>query len=85
MTPTGVFAVSLPIDGKPATVANGGTIGFACSSSDQADAWHATGVANGGVAIEDPPGVREGPTGNLYLAYLRDPDGNKLCALHRMA
>jgi len=85
MTPSGVFSVSLPIDGQPATVANGGTIGFACSSHDQADAWHAAGVANGGVSIEDPPGVREGPTGKLYLAYLRDPDGNKICALHRMA
>ena len=85
MTPKGVFAVSLPIDGEPATFANGGTIGFACESPKQADDWHAAGVANGGVSIEDPPGVREGPTGGkLYLAYLRDPDGNKLCALHRM-
>ena len=40
--------------------------------------------ANGGKTCEDPPGVREGPTGNLYIAYLRDPDGNKVCALHRM-
>jgi catechol 2,3-dioxygenase-like lactoylglutathione lyase family enzyme len=84
MMPTGVFSVSIPIDGKPATVANGGTIGFAASSSEQADAWHAAGVASGGTTCEDPPGLREGPTGKLYLAYLRDPDGNKLCALHRM-
>jgi catechol 2,3-dioxygenase-like lactoylglutathione lyase family enzyme len=84
MTPTGVFGVSLPIDGEPATHANGGTIGFACASPEQADAWHAAGVANGGTSIEDPPGPREGPTGKLYLAYLRDPDGNKLCGLHRM-
>lgn len=84
MTPTGVFSVTKPIDGKPATVANGGTIGFACSSSEQADAWHKAGLANGGTACEDPPGVREGATGKLYLAYLRDPDGNKLCALYRM-
>jgi catechol 2,3-dioxygenase-like lactoylglutathione lyase family enzyme len=83
-TPTGVFSVSLPIDGKPATHANGGTVGFAASSSEQADAWHATGIANGATTCEDPPGVREGPAGKLYLAYLRDPDGNKLCALHRM-
>ena len=83
-TKTGVFSVSKPIDGKPATVANGGTIGFACSSPAQADAWHAAGVASGGTTCEDPPGVREGATGKLYLAYLRDPDGNKLCALHRM-
>jgi catechol 2,3-dioxygenase-like lactoylglutathione lyase family enzyme len=83
-TPTGVFSVSLPIDGEPATCANGGTIGFAAASPAQADAWHAAGVANGGTSIEDPPGVREGGFGNLYLAYLRDPDGNKICALHRM-
>ena len=84
MTPTGVFSVSKPIDGQPATAPNGGTIGFACTSGEQADAWHAAGVANGGTTIEDPPGVREGGMGKLYLAYLRDPDGNKLCALHRM-
>ena len=84
MTPTGVFSVSLPINGEPATVGNGSTIGFAASSPEAADAWHAAGVAHGGVTCEDPPGVREGPTGKLYLAYLRDPDGNKLCALHRM-
>jgi catechol 2,3-dioxygenase-like lactoylglutathione lyase family enzyme len=83
-TPTGVFSVSLPIDGKPATVANGGTIGFAAASSAQADAWHAAGIANGGKTCEDPPGVREGAGGKMYLAYLRDPDGNKICALHRM-
>src|SRR3954467_1193055 len=71
-TPTGVFSVSLPIDGEPATCANGGAIGFACPDSATADAWHAAGVANGGTSIEDPPGLREGGFGNLYLAYLRD-------------
>jgi catechol 2,3-dioxygenase-like lactoylglutathione lyase family enzyme len=84
MTPNGVFSVSKPIDGEPATAANGGTIGFAAKSPEQADAWHAAGVAAGGTSIEDPPGVREGVAGKLYLAYLRDPDGNKICALHRM-
>ena len=84
MTPSGIFAVTKPIDGRSATVANGATIGFACASPAQADAWHAAGVANGGTSIEDPPGVREGGFGKLYLAYLRDPDGNKICALHRM-
>ncbi len=84
ITPTGIFSVSLPINGQPATAGNGSTIGFACSSPEQADAWHAAGVANGGSTCEDPPGVREGGLGKMYLAYLRDPDGNKLCALHRM-
>jgi catechol 2,3-dioxygenase-like lactoylglutathione lyase family enzyme len=76
----GRFMVSKPIDGKGATHANGGTIGFAVASQEQANAWHKAGIANGGTSIEDPPGVR--PSGT-YLAYLRDPDGNKLCALHR--
>jgi catechol 2,3-dioxygenase-like lactoylglutathione lyase family enzyme len=84
MTPTGMFAITKPIDGQPATHANGGTIGFAASSPQQADAWHAAGLANGGTTCEDPPGVREGGAGKMYLAYLRDPDGNKICALHRM-
>ncbi len=80
-TPTGTFSVSRPIDGQPATVGNGSTVGFACTSAEQVDAWHATGVAQGGTRCEDPPGVRGG---SLYLAYLRDPDGNKLCAAWRM-
>jgi catechol 2,3-dioxygenase-like lactoylglutathione lyase family enzyme len=78
-----IFIVTNPIDGEPASHANGGTIGFAMDSPEQADAWHAAGVAAGGKAIEDPPGWREGSFGRLYLAYLRDPDGNKLCALYR--
>ncbi len=76
--------VTKPIDGEAATCANGGTIGFTVDSAEQADAWHKAGVENGGTAVEDPPGVRQGGSGSLYLAYLRDPDGNKLCALHRM-
>ena len=80
----GIFLVTPPIDGQPATPGNGCTIGFAMDSPEQADAWHKAGVEAGGQAIEDPPGVRSGGMGDLYLAYLRDPDGNKLCALKRM-
>jgi catechol 2,3-dioxygenase-like lactoylglutathione lyase family enzyme len=80
----GVFLVTKPIDGEAATHANGGTIGFSVASPEQGDAWHKAGVANGGTAVEDPPGIRQGQSGPMYLAYLRDPDGNKLCALHRM-
>ena len=80
----GIFIVTPPIDGGPATHANGSTIGFAMSDPAQADAWHKAGAENGGTAIEDPPGIRQGGFGKLYLAYLRDPDGNKLCALHRL-
>ena len=81
----GIFMVTKPIDGQPATHANGATIGFAMDNPEQADAWHKAGLEAGGTACEDPPGVREGSTMKLYLAYLRDPDGNKLCALHRVA
>jgi catechol 2,3-dioxygenase-like lactoylglutathione lyase family enzyme len=83
-TAAGVFSVSQPIDGKPATVGNGSTFGFTCASTEQVDAWHAAGLAHGGTTCEDPPGVRTGPGGQMYLAYLRDPDGHKICALYRM-
>jgi catechol 2,3-dioxygenase-like lactoylglutathione lyase family enzyme len=76
--------VSRPIDGRGATAGNGSTIGFALDGPEQVHAWHEAGTGAGGTAIEDPPGVRAGSFGPLYLAYLRDPDGNKLCALHRM-
>jgi catechol 2,3-dioxygenase-like lactoylglutathione lyase family enzyme len=82
-TKTGVFAITKPINGNAATFANGGTIGFACESPEIAAAWHAAGVAHGGKTCEEPPGWREGAFGKLYLAYLRDPSGNKICALHR--
>ncbi len=83
-TKTGVFAISKPINGEPACGANGGTIGFAVDSPEIGDAWHAAGVANGGTTCEDSPGIREGALGKMYLAYLRDPAGNKICALKRI-
>ena len=78
-----MFMVTSPIDGAPACHANGGTIGFGVDDPEVARRWLDAGVAAGGTAIEDPPGFRENPFGKLYLAYMRDPDGNKLCALHR--
>ena len=81
---SGIFSISKPIDGEPASHGNGSTIGFAASDPAAADAWHAAGLLNGGTACEDPPGLRQGTTGKIYLAYLRDPAGNKICALHRM-
>ena len=83
-TKTGTFSVSKPIDGKPATPANGGTIGFLAASPEEANAWHATGIANGGATCENPPGIREMGGFKMHIAYLRDPDGNKLCALYRV-
>ena len=83
-TKTGTFSASKPIDGNAATFANGGTIGFAAKSPEEVDAFHKTGCAQGGKTCEDPPGIREGAGMKLYIAYLRDLDGNKICAVHRM-
>ena len=82
---TGSFGITNPLNGEAATHGNGGTIGFNMTSPEQADAFHAAGVATGGTTCEGPPGWREGSVGKLYLAYLRDPDGNKICALYRPA
>lgn len=80
----GTLAISEPIDGAPASVANGNTIGFRCGSAEQAKAFHEAAIANGGTSIEEPPGFRERTAiGHMYLAYVRDPDGHKLCAMYR--
>jgi Lactoylglutathione lyase and related lyases len=79
----GTFCVSEPVNGEQASFANGGTIGFRCTSPEQVRQIHDTAVAHGGTSIEDPPGLRESELGPMYLAYVRDPDGNKLCAMHR--
>ena len=79
----GTFCVSEPIDGERATFGNGATIGFKCDSPEQVQQFHDVAVAHGGASIEEAPGLREGKLGAMHLAYVRDPDGNKLCALHR--
>lgn len=84
-SPAGTFAISTPINGEPATVGNGATTGFVAHSEEQVKAAHAAGIAAGGTAAEDPPGLRGEGAGALYLAYLRDPDGNKICLLYRPA
>lgn len=78
-----LFGVTQPIDGAPATPANGATIGFRCASPEQVRLFHDTALAHGGTAIEDPPGLRDGSLGPMHLAYVRDPDGHKLCAIYR--
>ena len=79
-----MFLISEPIDDNSATHGNGGTIGFSADSPETADAWHEAGINSGGNTCEDPPGAREADGMKFYLAYLRDPSGNKLCALHNM-
>lgn len=78
------FCLSQPIDGQATTASNGFTLGFKCDSAEQVKQFHDVAVANGGTSIENPPGLREGPTGAIHLAYVRDPDGHKLCALWRV-
>jgi catechol 2,3-dioxygenase-like lactoylglutathione lyase family enzyme len=84
-TKSGVFALSKPIDGEPASNGNGSTIGFAAKDIEAVEAWYEAGLANGGTICEDPPGAREVAGVKLYLAYLRDPAGNKICALRRVS
>jgi catechol 2,3-dioxygenase-like lactoylglutathione lyase family enzyme len=79
------FGISEPINGEPATVANGATIGFICNSPEQLQEFHDAAIANGGTTSEDPPGVREGSMGTMYLCYFLDPDGHKICGIHRPA
>lgn len=79
----GTFCISEPINDEAASFANGGTVGFKCNSPEQVQAFHDTAIAHGGTSIEKAPGLRKNELGALYLAYVRDPDGNKLCALHR--
>lgn len=83
-TKTGVFGITTPINGEPASHGNGSTLGFQADSPEAVDAWHKAGLENGGTDCEDPPGIREGTGVKLYIAYLRDPAGNKICALHRI-
>ena len=77
------FSVSEPINGEPANAANGSTIGFVCNSPEQVREFHDIAVANGGTSVEDPPGPREGAMGVMHLCYFLDPDGHKICGVHR--
>jgi catechol 2,3-dioxygenase-like lactoylglutathione lyase family enzyme len=80
----GVFMIKVPINGELATIGNGGTIGFKAKNQEEVDAWHAVGITHGGTTCEDPPGVRVNGKFKIYLAYLRDPIGNKLCAAYML-
>lgn len=71
------FIIAKPGNGEPAS-SNGVTVGFAAATKDEVDAFHAAGLANGGVD-EGAPGPRSHLPG-AYAAYLRDPSGNKVCS-----
>lgn len=75
----GALGVGKPADGNAANHNNGGTIGFGAQNKEQVDAFHAAGLANGG-SCDGEPGLRPNAPGKAYGAYLRDPDGHKICA-----
>ena len=77
------FVVTEPINDEAATPSNGSTVAFKCNSADQVQAFHDAAIAHGGVSIEEPPGIRHSSIGPTHLAYVRDPDGHKLCAIFR--
>ena len=79
----GVFVITKPIDGNEATYANGATIGFSAKSIADVDAFYASGITHGGNSCEGEPGYREGAAGTVYIFWLRDPVGNKICAMYR--
>lgn len=76
------FCITEPIDDGTATAGNGGTVAFRCDSLAQVRRFHDVAVAHGGSSIEEPPGPRTTAMGVVNLAYVRDPDGHKLCAIH---
>jgi len=84
VTKTGVFAITIPINNEPASCGNGSTIGFIAKNTETVDSWYTIGLAKGGSECEEPPGIRENSFGDLYVAYLRDPAGNKICAVHQI-
>jgi len=67
-----------PIDKQPASVGNGITIGLEADTRPAVDAAYAAAMANGG-KDEGKPGLRPHYHANYYGAYVRDPDGNKVC------
>ena len=75
---TGSFIVAKPANGEAMCVSNGHTLGFTAKSYDEVDAWHKAGLEAGG-SDEGAPGFRAASPGNMYGAYLRYLDGNKIC------
>lgn len=78
------FCISEPINGEPANPANGFTIGFVCNSPEQVMEFHDVAIKNGATSVEGPPGVRENTMGKKYSCYFLDPDGHKVCGMHRL-
>jgi catechol 2,3-dioxygenase-like lactoylglutathione lyase family enzyme len=78
----GTIWLGAPYDGNEACPSNGAMIGFAAPSRTAVDDFHAAALANGGTC-EGPPGLREAYGPDFYVAYVRDPVGNKMSAVYR--
>lgn len=74
----GTVIIAKPANGEAANVANGATLGLKAKSYGEVDAWHSAGLENGGTD-EGAPGFRSKSPGNMYGAYLIDPEGHKIC------
>ncbi|MBK5553714.1 MULTISPECIES: VOC family protein [unclassified Pseudomonas] len=76
--PRPLFVIGTPFDEHPATPGNGQMIALLAPNRESVSRCHALALANGG-SCEGPPGLRPHYHPDYYGAYMRDPDGNKLC------
>lgn len=76
----GLVCIGPPFDGNPATVGNGMMVAFNAPDRPTVDRFHAAALAAGGTD-EGEPKLRPHYHPDYYGAYVRDPDGNKLCCV----
>lgn len=74
--------IAKPFNGRPATAGNGMMPALRANSRAKVDEVHAASLANGGID-EGKPGIREAYTDDFYVAYLRDPVGNKIAVFFK--
>jgi len=73
------FYVTNPVNKEKATFGNGTQISFLINSKDLVNSFYNVGIKLGG-KDEGAPGIRSGD----YYCYLRDLDGNKICAFTKI-
>ena len=71
------FYVKPTFDGNPASAGNGAMVAFEATSQAQVRALYAAALTAGGTDA-GPPGFRASYGPHFYVAYLRDPQGNKI-------
>jgi lactoylglutathione lyase len=76
--PRPLFLIGRPHDGEPHAPGNGQMVAFAAPDRAAVDRAHALALAGGG-RCDGPPGLRPQYHAHYWGAYVRDPDGNKLC------